>query len=286
MLAWRHLPVAVDLGSSRLRVWSPATRRAFDTPAAGMRNGRVVDDAACGSLLRRQLGVLGRRRFDVTVAVPGLADAADVVLRVLAAVGARHVTVVEQPLAAAIGAGVDVASARPSLVLDLGGGLVEVAVVSDGAIRAQRVLEWGVVDLAAQTQEQLHRTSSVWVTVPEALRALDGHAVAGIDTVTGEPVSFTVPYPRLDAVMGPATEQVRRAVGEVLAELPARVAADVAATRPVAVGGGAAAVLVRDRLSAELGVPVATPRRPATAVLNGLAAIVPYARLGRPPAVR
>ena len=286
MLARRHLPVAVDLGSSRLRVWSPAGRRAYDTPAAGMRHGRVVDAAACGSVLRRQLDVLGRRRVDATVAVPALADAADAVRRVLAAAGARHVTVVEQPLAAAIGAGVDVASPRPTLLLDLGGGLVEVAVVGDGGIRAQRVLEWGVGDLAARAQEQLHRTCSVWVTAPEAVRALDGRAVAGIDTVTGEPVSLTVPYAQLDAVLGPATEQVRRAVEDVLAELPARVAADVVASRPVAVGGGAAATLVRDRLSAELGLPIATARNPATAVLNGLAAVVPYARLCRPHAVR
>ncbi|HWL35069.1 MAG TPA: rod shape-determining protein [Frankiaceae bacterium] len=280
------MPVAVDLGSSRVRVWSPRRGRVLDAPAAGIRNGRVVGDVACLAVLRRQLDLLGCRRVDVTVAVPALLSAADAVRRVLAAAGARHVTEVEQSLAAAIGAGVAVASSRPALVIDVGAGLVEVAVVSDGTIRAQRVLEWGVGDLATTLRRRIHVASSVWVTAPEAARAFDGRAVAGIHTGTGEPIAMPVPRGHLDAVLAPAVEQVRRAVDEVVAELPARYAADVTTSRPVVVGGGATASLLRERLSAALGVPVATPRSPGAAVLNGLAAVVPYARVVRTPVAR
>ena len=273
MVRFRPLAVAVDLGSSRVRV--SRGLRVVDAPAAGIRNGRIADSRACLANLRRRLDAFGHRSIDVTVAVPAIDDdAADTVVRTLLAAGAWRVTPVEQPLAAAIGAGIDIAEPAPTLLVDVGAGLVEIAVIGDGAIRAQCVLLWGMSDLGARLQERLRTEMSVWVTPPEAARALGRGVVVGIDIASGLPTSFTLRRTQVDSVLGPALDLIRRGVHETLDALPARVAGDVAAAGAVLVGGGAVSPGLPERLGAALGIPFRRAADPAGAVVNGLAAVI------------
>ncbi|MFB4310176.1 rod shape-determining protein [Actinomadura sp. GTD37] len=182
---------ALDLGSSRIRASVPALDVIVDRPSAvggplripgeppaGRRRGRpaparpiehgiVTDAAACARLARLTLleADPGLRLRQVLLAVPAAASgpqlrrAADAVR----AAAGRPVRTMEAPLAAAIGAGIDIADPRPRLILDIGAGIVEAAVVMRGRVHSARSVQYvperqvgrGAPRLPAHVRERL-----------------------------------------------------------------------------------------------------------------------------------
>ncbi|XRQ15478.1 rod shape-determining protein [Actinomadura welshii] len=158
---------AIDLGSSRIRATLPSRRVFVDRPSAvgtppvegaGDRTGRrshrarpiehgmVTDTGACTRLTRLTLleADPDRELRQVLIAVPAAASGPQT-SRAVAAVGAaagRPVRTMEAPLAAAIGAGIDPADARPRLILDIGAGIVETAVIMRGRVHAARSIQY------------------------------------------------------------------------------------------------------------------------------------------------
>ena len=274
-------PLGVELGSSAIRVCRLGGGRVRVAPARGIRHGRILDADACARTVRRQLAGPGARgrAGEVVVAVPAVDPAGhERAAAVLRAAGASGVSTVDQPLVAAIGAGLDVADRPGELVVDIGAGLVEVAAVGDGAVRAQRVLEWGTEALYERLAARLADGDGLYVSPGEAARSLVSGHVAGTDVAAWAPKTLTLTRSRLDALYAPGLAEIAGAVRETLDQLPARVAADVAAGGAVLVGGGSALFGLPHRLGAALHLPVRRPDDPANAVLNGLAHLLPRTR--------
>jgi rod shape-determining protein MreB len=178
-------PVALDLGTARTRTVAPGGVTVLDRPSCvpsqddpaeqvwPIRHGMVSSMAACHRLARAVLneaaghaGLAGRGLERVILGVP--VAATDTERRAARAAVARAagcpVVLVEEPLAAAIGCGVDVTDSRPRLLLDVGAGIVEAVVIRDAA-----VAEAGALQISARTRG-----------------GLPGHAVeAVIDLVAG-----------------------------------------------------------------------------------------------------
>lgn len=204
--------------------------------------------------------------------------------------GAREVSLTEQPLAGAIGAGLDVREAQGNLLVDLGGGITTVAVIALGDVVSSRMLRVGgdeldeaiVRYLRAQrglligpgTAEELKR--KVGAAEP-GLRTGEGRApsaeVRGRDLSSGWPRAIEINSDELAEAMAQPLRQIREAVLGALERTPPELAGDIAERGVVLIGGGALMPGMDRAISRALGVPVVAAERPLHAVVEGALSI-------------
>jgi rod shape-determining protein MreB and related proteins len=195
--------------------------------------------------------------------------------------GARKVYVIEEPVAAALGAGIPIGEARGSMVLDIGGGTSEVAVISlNGIVYAESVRIGGdkfdeaIVNYVRRQYNMLIGEATAERIKIEIGTAFPGHEVQEIDVVgrhlaAGVPRTFTMNSNEiLDALQEPLAGIVA-AVKKALERTPPELGSDVAERGIVLTGGGA---LLRDLdklISEETGLPVIIADDPLTCVARG-----------------
>jgi rod shape-determining protein MreB len=195
--------------------------------------------------------------------------------------GAREVRLIEEPMAAAIGAGLKVAEASGSMVVDIGGGTTEIAVISlNGVVYSDSVRIGGDrFDEAIVNYVRRNYGSVIGDATAERIKQEIGCAFAGsemreIDVrgrnlAEGVPRSFTLNSDEiLEALQDPLAGIVQ-AVKSALEQSPPELASDIAETGVVLTGGGA---LLRDidrLLSTETGLPFIVAEEPLTCVARG-----------------
>ncbi len=195
--------------------------------------------------------------------------------------GARKVWVIEEPIAAALGAGIPIGEARGSMVVDIGGGTSEVAVISlNGIVYAESVRIGGdKFDEAIVSYVRRQYNMLIGEATAERIKiqigtAFPGHEVQEIDVVgrhlaAGVPRNFTMNSNEiLDALQEPLSGIVK-AVKQALERTPPELGSDVAERGIVLTGGGA---LLRDLdklISEETGLPVIIADDPLTCVARG-----------------
>ncbi len=195
--------------------------------------------------------------------------------------GAREVRLIEEPMAAAIGAGLPVDQARGSMVVDIGGGTTEVAIISlSGIVYSESVRLGGDrFDEAITTYVRRNYGSLIGDATAERIKKEIGCAypskiireidVRGRNLAEGVPRSFTLNSDEiLEALQEPLTAIVQ-AVKSALEQSPPELASDIAESGLVLTGGGA---LLRDLdklLSEETGLPVIVADDPLTCVARG-----------------
>jgi rod shape-determining protein MreB and related proteins len=209
---WRDPDVAVDVGSAVTKVCT-AGSAVVERPTARPRGaapvvnrGQVSDVSSAASFLRPLLDQwhrMGRRRPRVMASCPiGVTERNRTrLVEAIRRAGASEVVTVPAPVAAAIGAGVDVGSPHVELVVDVGAALTEMAAFRDGAVLRSRTLAVGTQDLAAGrcSAEQIARVVRVfWEGLP--LRAQVEAIESGV-TVTGGGALT----PRVVSAIGEAT---------------------------------------------------------------------------------
>ena len=255
-------------------------------------DGAITDFEVTEALLRHlMVQVQGRRLWvgpRVAVCIPyGTTDMERRALRESTeASGAREVHLIEQPLAAAVGAGLPVSDAQGSMVVDVGGGTTEIAVLSLGGIVYSRTLKIGgdALDLAVaeHTRERHHlaigpasaelvklRLGSALLSNPTARMTVKGR-----DLNTGLPRAVEL---TAEEVVSALSEPVRMIVEAVLSSLehtPPDLAADVAETGIVLTGGGAGLSGLDAVISQATGLPVVVPEDPETSVVLGAGQIL------------
>lgn len=195
--------------------------------------------------------------------------------------GAREVRLIEEPMAAAIGAGLKVAEASGSMVVDIGGGTTEIAVISlNGVVYSDSVRIGGDrFDEAIVNYVRRNYGSVIGDATAERIKQEIGCAFAGseireIDVrgrnlAEGVPRSFTLSSDEiLEALQDPLAGIVQ-AVKSALEQSPPELASDIAESGVVLTGGGA---LLRDidrLLSNETGLPFIIAEEPLTCVARG-----------------
>jgi rod shape-determining protein MreB len=195
--------------------------------------------------------------------------------------GAREVYLIDEPMAAAIGAGLPVEEAAGSLVIDVGGGTTEIAIISlSGIVYAESVRVGGDrFDEAIVTYVRRNYGSLIGDATAERIKEEIGGAyptdelreidVRGRNLAEGIPRSFTLNSAEvLEALQEPLSAIVQ-AVKSALEHAPPELASDIAETGLVLTGGGA---LLRDLdrlLSEETGLPVIVADDPLTCVARG-----------------
>lgn len=195
--------------------------------------------------------------------------------------GARWVTLMEEPMAAAIGAGLPVAEPTGSMIVDIGGGTSEVAVISLGGIVVWQsirvagdefddaIVSWVKKEykllVGSQTAESIKLEIGSAGPLPEELQA----EVRGRDLVTGLPKTLVVSSSDLRAALEEPVQAIVEAVKETLAKTPPELASDIADSGIMMAGGGSLLRGLPERLRQETGMPVHLAESPLTCVAVG-----------------
>jgi rod shape-determining protein MreB len=195
--------------------------------------------------------------------------------------GARSVHLIEEPMAAAIGAGLPIDEPKSSMVVDVGGGTSEVAVISLGGIVVARSLKVGGYDMDDAVAGWLRSTHGLAIgeTTAERVKLEVGSvepdisqlttAVKGRNPTTGLPAQVEVTSAEMrEALEGPMSSIVA-SVKSALEDTPPELASDIPQRGIVVAGGGALLRGLAERLQDETSVPVQITESPLTCVALG-----------------
>jgi rod shape-determining protein MreB len=201
----------------------------------------------------------------------------------IASAGARDVRLIEEPMAAAIGAGLPVEKASGSMVVDVGGGTTEIAIISlngvvyseslrvggdrmDEAITTHVRRNYGSVIGDATAERIKKEIGCAYASANNQVREIDVH---GRNLAEGVPRSFTLNSDEIRETLHEPLFAIVQAVKSALEQSPPELASDIAESGLVLTGGGA---LLRDMdklLSGEIGLPVIVADDPLTCVARG-----------------
>jgi rod shape-determining protein MreB and related proteins len=252
-----------------------------------LRHGVITDFDVTEQMLRHFMGkAIGRRRLRrprVVLCVPsGMTGVErDAVQEAALAAGASRVSLIEEAMAAAIGAELPVAEPVGSMVVDIGGGTTEVAITSLGALAVSdsvRVGGYEMDDAIVRDARHRHRLliggeeaegvklaiGSAWPTVEEAEAQIRGR-----DAGTGLLRRAAVTGAQVRQALSGTVGQIIEAVKGTLERAPAELAADVMERGLVLVGGGGLLRGMDERLRAETGLTVTMVDSPLTCVAVG-----------------
>jgi rod shape-determining protein MreB and related proteins len=195
--------------------------------------------------------------------------------------GARRAYTIEEPLAAAIGVGLPVNEPRGSMIVDVGGGTTEVAVISMGGIVANRSVRVAGNDMDAAISAYIHRELklSVGTQTAEQLKIEIGSAlplpeetaaeIRGRDHVTGLPKTVVISSEEVREAISTPLNAIVAAVVDTLDRTPPELASDIMDVGMVLAGGGALLRRLDELLREETGVPVHVAEEPLACVAEG-----------------
>ena len=284
--------VAIDERTGEVHaVGSEAQLMIGRTPASisadrPLRHGVIADFEVTEAMLRRFMEKVLSSRFSrprlVMCAPSGVTEVERrAVEEASLSAGAREVHLIEESLAAAIGAGLPIAEPVGRMVVDIGGGTSEVAVISLGGLVVSRSLRVGGYDLdeaithhirnehrmaiGSQSAETIKLAIAAAMPQPEDLVA----DVRGRDLTSGLPreIRLTADEVR-SAIAGPLAD-ILAAVHATLEETPPELAADITKEGILLAGGGALLRGLDERLEAETGMPVRVADAPLECVALG-----------------
>ena len=204
------------------------------------------------------------------------------------AAGARRVHIISEPMAAAIGAGLPVNQPSGSMVVDIGGGTTEAAILSLGGLVASTSLRVAgdALDLAIVDHIRSEFSLLIGERTAEELKISVGSAypvagpknaeIRGRDVSTGLPRNITISGDELRKAMDAPLSRIVAAVRATLDRCPPELAGDLVTGGVVLTGGGALLRGLDARLQHELGIPVLVADRPLDSVVLGTATVVEH----------
>jgi rod shape-determining protein MreB len=276
-------PLAVGLEAKRMIGRTPSHIQAIRP----LKDGVIADFEICEKMLRYFIHKVHQRRWvkpRMVICVPsGITGVEQRAVQEAAEyAGARKPAyIIEEPMAAAIGAGLPVQEPTGNMIVDIGGGTTEVAVISLGGIVASQSVRVGgdelddaiiqfikkeySLALGERTAEEVKITlGSAW-PLEEELNA----ELRGRDLVTGLPKTIIVSTTEIREAIEEPVSAIVDAVKVTLDKTPPELAADIMEQGIVLAGGGALLLGLTERLQAETGMPILVAPNPLHAVAIG-----------------
>ncbi len=202
--------------------------------------------------------------------------------------GAREVAIIEEPIAAAIGAGIDISRPCGNMIVDIGGGTSDIAVISLGGTVVSTSIKIAGDDfdeaivrymrkkhnllIGERTAEDIKIKIGCAYERPEVL-SMD---VRGRNLVTGLPKTITVTSEETLEALHETTSQIVEAVHAVLETTPPELAADIADRGIVLTGGGSLLSGLEELIGSKTGITTMTAEDPMTAVAIGTGKFVEF----------
>lgn len=256
-----------------------------------LRRGTISDFRAAQTLVARlvdrALATRPRLAPRLVASIPGCATDIEckAVEQAVRAAGARYTTYVPQAVAAAVGAGLDVMSRRAQMVVDIGGGTTEIAVLGTAGVISLSSIQVGgnAFDLAiAQRLRADH--FAIGALTAERLKIELGFAgrppgrdpllVSGNDLSAGAPRSYEVREALVGEAMTEAMSFILSGIRSVLETLPPEVASDLIETGITLTGGGALIAGLASEIGCVMHVPTTVAPEPLVCVARGAGEIL------------
>ncbi len=252
-----------------------------------LRDGVITDFEATEEMLRYFITKVHRRRKFVSPRVviavtSGITEAERRAVKESAAeAGAREVYLVEEPMAAAIGAGLPVQDPGGNLVVDVGGGTSEVAVISLAGIVQCKTIKVAGDEMDESIIKYLKSEHNLLIgeRTAEEIKIKLGSAfsseeekemeVKGRDLMSGLPRTLTISSQEVREALKEPVDSIVRTVKELLEETPPELAADLVDRGIVLTGGGALLSGLDQKISQETGLPVRLAEDPLKCVVMG-----------------
>ena len=283
--------VALDVGTSATRVHfasgGTAERpsvvreevRGSTVVRAAMRAGVGADTAAVAAIVQALLATRRRRwqrRPGVVLCAPTdvSPEERNALIEAVAAAGASVVAVVPEPLAAAIGAGADVASEYATAVVDIGDGVTDFAVFRNAAMIRSRAKRIGCSTLRGAIHEWFELRHGIASPPEEEVDAMV-RAYCDADDVRHDGLTAA----ELETLLDPVIESLAEFVAGSVRDLPDTMAAEVIESGIHVTGGGAHLSRVVNEIERRIGMPLLRTHDPLHAVIRGAGEMLRNRRL-------
>ncbi len=252
-----------------------------------LRDGVIADFETTEAMLRYFIRKVHSRRAlmrpRIVICIPNGSTAVEkrAVKESAESAGAREVYLMEEPMAAAIGAGLPVTEPIGSMIVDIGGGTTEVAVISLAGIVFSRSVRSGGDKMDEAIIQYVKRKYNLLIgeRTAELIKITIGSAhpieedltmeIKGRDLMTGIPKTVELSAEEMRDPLVEPINQIVEAVRVALERTPPELASDIVGNGIVLAGGGALLRNLDVLLSAETGLPVAQAEDPLTAVVMG-----------------
>ena len=257
-----------------------------------LRDGVIADFNACEQMMRGLIKMVhsGNRLFSpslkMVIGVPS--GSTEVELRAVRDsaehAGGREVYLIFEPMAAAIGIGLDVLAPEGNMIVDIGGGSTELAVISLGGIVADKSLRVAGDELTADIQEYMSRQHNVKVSERMAERikihvgaamtdlgedAPEDYVVHGPNRITALPMEVPVCYQEIAHCLEKTIAKIETAVLSALEETPPELYADIVKNGIWLTGGGALLRGLAKRLTDKINIEFHVAEDPLHSVAKG-----------------
>lgn len=257
-----------------------------------LRDGVIADFNACEQMMRGLIKMVhsGNRlitpSLKMVIGVPS--GSTEVELRAVRDsaehAGGREVYLIYEPMAAAIGIGVDVLAPEGNMIVDIGGGSTEIAVISLGGIVADKSLRIAGDELTADIQEYMSRQHNVKVSERMAERikihvgaaltdlgedAPEDYVVHGPNRITALPMEVPVCYQEIAHCLEKTIAKIETAVLSALEETPPELYADIVKNGIWLTGGGALLRGLARRLTEKINIEFHVAEDPLHSVAKG-----------------
>ncbi len=273
---------AVGIEAKRMLGRTPGTISAIRP----LKDGVIADFDVTEQMLRHFIQKVHQNRWAhprVVVCVPSGVTGVEkrAVEEATLSAGARQAFLIEEPMAAAIGAGLPVAEPTGNMVVDIGGGTTEVAVISLGGIVVAQSIRIGGDELdeaiisyvkrehklmiGNQTAEEVKLEIGSAFTLQEEVQA----EIRGRDMISGLPKTVVLSSEEVRAALEEPTVQIIDAVKSTLDKTPPELASDIMDRGIVMAGGGSLLTGLDERLRAETEMPIHVAESPLTCVAVG-----------------
>lgn len=202
--------------------------------------------------------------------------------------GAREVSIIEEPIAAAIGAGIDIAKPCGNMIVDIGGGTTDIAVISLGGTVVSTSIKIAGDDFDEAIVRFMRKKHNLLIgeRTAEAIKINIGTVykrpenttmdVRGRNLVTGLPKTITVSSEETEEALREAGAQIVEAVHSVLERTPPELAADISDRGIVLTGGGSLLQGLEELIEEKTGINTMTADDPLTAVAIGTGRFVEF----------
>jgi len=197
--------------------------------------------------------------------------------------GAKEVRMIQEPMAAAIGIGIDVEEPMGNMVIDIGGGTSEIAVIALGGIVCDKSIRVAGDEFTQDIEDYMRRQHNILVgertaerikiEVGSAIPELDNppadFAVHGRDLMTGIPKEITISYSEIAHCLDKSISKIEAAILSALEMTPPELSADIYRTGIYLAGGGSLLRGLDKRISKKTKLPVHVAEDPLRAVARG-----------------
>jgi rod shape-determining protein MreB len=256
-----------------------------------LRDGVIADFQAAEHMIREMIKMIGIRQtlfppaLKMVICIPsGITEVEERAVKDSAEqAGAREVRLIHEPMAAAIGIGIDVLEPTGNMIIDIGGGTCEIAVIALGGIVNNKSIRIAGDDFNADIEEYMRkqhninigeRTSErikieVGAAMPELDNPPDDYAVHGRDMLTGIPKEITVNYSEISHCLDKSISKIETAVLQALEMTPPELSADIFRTGIYLAGGGSMLRGLDQRLHLKTKLPIHVAEDPLRAVARG-----------------